>query len=540
MFINPNIILNAFSELSNIDPDGDGKKARERLSALRYFLATAELLTTRQTDSILLSTDDMPARDDFTTAVGNVVRLDEDGGYTNNFSEEQERNKSYKAGNNFITTALKKDGPYPGRPAPLIIRENESVSLSPEYADNIKAFGAWPEYKLPLAIWLLRFFEFEEEVGEDSNTLAQNGCQRLIDRYGDVANILFESPDDISVFIARLAEEHQWPLLVNDKPDYYSLLSSYLAKPTSTKATVGENIMFYGAPGTGKSYRLKKFEPSVRTVFHGDYQNTDFVGSYRPFMDKGNVTYTFSPGPFVNSFVSALKDQEEQHYLIIEEINRANAGAVFGEVFQLLDRDDSGKSEYEIFPEMALKSYLDQTLKEVAEWQGMLYMPSNLTILATMNSADQGVEPLDSAFKRRWKFNYLPINFERIGSSDIRRASLIPYAGRNYSWCEFAEACNALLLNVGVEEDRLLGPYFLSNSDFSDQGDMDKVMFGKVFIYLWDDVLRHGLRDVLFKVEDSRSFYELSKRYRDSERIFSRQFEDALGYEPLTEEEIQA
>ncbi|MFH1883243.1 MAG: AAA family ATPase [Planctomycetota bacterium] len=533
LYINPEIILSAFQKLSHIAPENTGKQARERVSGLKYFFAVAELCAAAGTESVDLSTANPDNRQSFIDAVGRVVRLDDDGGYSNNFIDEFERARDYKVRNNFLTASLMTDGPYPGRPAPLILRDDKSVSLHDDYVENLYEYGELVEWALPIATWLLRFDEFSEEEGKDADALGKAAFELLKSRYGSTVEEFVDNEKDGHDCFC----DFEGPLLVEDKPDYFTLLSEKLAGPISETAVPGVNVMVYGAPGTGKSYRLKNYAPCIRTVFHGDYQNSDFVGGYRPYVKDGEVTYSYVPGPFVQSFVSALKVPERQHYLIIEEINRANAGAVFGEVFQLLDRDENGRSEYEIQPDLTLAQYLDSELAGVAEWEGRLFMPSNLSVYATMNSADQGVEPLDSAFKRRWEYDYLPIRFDLIGSSDVRRESVIPYGGRNYSWCEIAEACNELLLDNGIEEDRLLGPYFLSNSDFKDLDKMDRVIFGKVFIYLWDDVLRHGRRDVLFKVDDCRSFYEMSKRYRNSERVFSSQLEDILGYSPPSENE---
>lgn len=533
MYINPEIVLDAFEKLSFIAPENTGKQARERVSGLKYFLATAELIAATGSDPVDLSTAAQDNRKAFIDAVGRVVRLDDDGGYTNNFIIERERADDYRVRSNFLTSSLKKNGPYPGRPAPLIVRNDETVSLFDAHDSNILQYGELTDWDLYMAIWLLRFDEFEENDGADAKAMGAIAFKTLSARYGEAIDIFISDERDGHDCFC----DYEVPLLVEKKPDYYTLLSERAAIPKSSAAVPGANIMIYGAPGTGKSYGLKKCDPCIRTVFHGDYQNSDFVGGYRPFVKDEQVTYAFVPGPFIQSFVTALKEPDSQHYLIIEEINRANAGAVFGEVFQLLDRDETGRSEYEIQPDNVLANYLDSELDNVDEWEGRLFMPPNLTLYATMNSADQGVEPLDSAFKRRWEFEYLPILFDKIGTSNDRRTSNIPYGGRVYSWCEIAEACNEVLLENGIEEDRLLGPYFLSNSDFKNLDHMDRVVFGKVFIYLWDDVLRHGKRDVLFRIEECRSFYELSSKYKNSERVFSRRLEEALGYTPLTEDE---
>ncbi len=535
MYINYNIILKAYESLSKIVENNNGKTARERLSGLKYFFATADLLTQKDQESVLISPDAKDDRMEFVASVGRIVKLDDDGGYTNNFIDEFERDQGYKVGNNFLTASLKTNAPYPGRPAPLIIRDNQSVSLSDDFKTNLLEYGDWDSYRIPLSVWLLRFDEFDGDTN-DLEALTAQAYIILKERYGLIFDVLLKSADEFKIYMGKFDK----PYLVAERPDYFTLLDKKMSAPLTTLATVGENIIFYGAPGTGKSYMLNERSPSnIRTVFHGDYQNSDFVGAYRPYVEGGNVTYKFIPGPYINAFVSAVKEPSKQHYLVIEEINRANSSAVFGEIFQLLDRAPDGRSEYEIDPDLAIKDYLEEALDGEAAWGGKLFLPSNLTLFATMNSADQGVEPLDSAFKRRWKFEYLPIQFDKIGTSDNRRSNNIPYGGREYSWCELASAINKILLNSGLEEDRLLGPYFLSNSDFSDLDKMEKVLCGKVFVYLWDDVLRHSGRDFLFRIDVCKTFNELNSRYKDGERVFSSQLEDLLGYAGPPEEKTE-
>lgn len=517
MFLNPLITLAAFAKLAAIAPEDTedtGKMARERVSALRHFFAAVELLLADGKPAINLSPQESQERKRFCVAVGNVVRLDGAYGYTNNFKAEIRRAPDYKTGNNFLTTVLKTDKAYPGRPAPLLQVKNYNLSLHSVWSDNIYSFGEFNAYRVSLVIWLARFEVFEDADGVSSSALALKIQAAFVKRYGDIADTFLKSSDEIKNLLDDCAV---LPLLTAAQADYYSLLDN--KPPAKASNSIGENIIFYGAPGTGKSYQLKKYEPAIRTVFHRDYQNTDFVGSYRPYVDNGKITYAFVPGPFIRSIINAINNPDQHHYLIIEEINRADAGSVFGEAFQLLDRDVSGRSEYEIDTEPALHNFLESEFA-TAGWQNKLYIPSNLSIFATMNSADQGVQPMDSAFKRRWKFEYLPIQFDKVAAADVRREKRIPYAGNTYSWCDFAESINRVLIRSGVNEDRLLGPFFLSNSDFS-SGAMYNTISNKVFIYLWDDVLRHGSRNIVFDDEKYPSFNHINFAYQDDEAVFS-------------------
>jgi GTPase SAR1 family protein len=273
-----------------------------------------------------------------------------------------------------------------------------------------------------------------------------------------------------------------------------------------------KNLIVYGAPGTGKSFyinNLLKNATSIRTVFHSETQNSDFVGSLKPVTNvEGKVTYQFVAGPFVKSFVAAVKEPNKKIHLVIEEINRANAAAVFGEIFQLLDRDTSGRSEYEIQPDDLLSTYLYDALGST--FSGLIYIPSNLIINATMNSSDQGVYPLDSAFKRRWSFKYMPIDFQ-----DCPRGA-IDLDGRRITWDILAKSINEVLSTeyAHLEEDRFIGPWFLNQDEVRSQ--FSKAIESKLFTYLWNDVLRHQEKGKIFNDQDIVSFSDLIK-------IFNRQ-----------------
>lgn len=316
---------------------------------------------------------------------------------------------------------------------------------------------------------------------------------------------------------------------VNDLTENYTAV----LKEKSTKpAEVGINKIFYGAPGTGKSHKIKKLTQNtkvIRTVFHSETQYTDFVGCLKPSTDeKGDINYSFRPGAFINALCDSVNDEEHQYFLIIEEINRAPAAAVFGEIFQLLDRNHTtGKSEYDIDisdPEMLrfLRKNTNDKFKD-----GKLFIPSNLTILATMNSSDQAVMPLDTAFKRRWSFEYIPLDFSKkcadgeITIFEKRKQEKI------VSWATFATSINKVLSSMSspIPEDRHLGPWFLSSEEL--KNDSKGVLTGKLFVYLWDDVLRHGLTDELF-LSDIKTYGNLVKRQNEKLPVFNSTFLSAL------------
>jgi len=297
-----------------------------------------------------------------------------------------------------------------------------------------------------------------------------------------------------------------------------------LSEPTGKK---GDNIIYYGAPGTGKSHTIDKEveeENTVRTVFHAETTNSDFMGCLKPVMDCETIKYEFRPGPFTNAVINAIKDPGNHYWLVIEEINRAPAAAVFGEIFQLLDREpDTGKSRYSItLSDIDMQTYIKNN-SEITLENGKLQLPGNLTLLATMNSSDQAVMPLDTAFKRRWQFRYIPLDFDLCPIGDLQ----FPDANgttMEVSWKNFAVTINAILTEQGIPEDRHFGPFFLSENEISDN--KKETMTGKLFMYLWDDVLRHGMKETVFN-SDIKTYGQLI-RYFDDKKTFSDDFYQKL------------
>ena len=285
-----------------------------------------------------------------------------------------------------------------------------------------------------------------------------------------------------------------------------------MKKSTNNINLVGYNKLYYGIPGCGKSYyiehhdleKVDKKNNVFRTTFYLDYSNSDFIGQIYPVVEREKVKYEPVPGPFTKALARAfdLKQQNknEMVYLIIEEINRGNAAAIFGDTFQLLDRLKEphdgrvpGDSEYPISNEF-IEGYLK---KEKIEYQkGQIYIPHNLTILATMNTSDQNVFPLDTAFKRRWNRQLMKGNWENCSFKDY----LIP--GTNLTWQQFADAINNKISNDNnggtVMEDKKLGPFFASEEMFKKPGDTDnshdddklRMFIENVMDYLYSDICK--------------------------------------------------
>lgn len=289
-------------------------------------------------------------------------------------------------------------------------------------------------------------------------------------------------------------------------------------------------IIYYGAPGTGKSHKIKEQLEGVakenifRTTFHPDSDYSTFVGAYKPTrsqrplyglfgketvrlkdgedLSEDIITYKFIPQAFLNAYMQAYRRPDENVYLIIEEINRGNCAQIFGDLFQLLDRDEYGVSEYTIKADADLKAFLEDEMGEDndAIKDGELCLPSNLYIYATMNTSDQSLFPIDSAFKRRWDWEYEPIKYKNTNW-------VIDIQGETYSWVSFQKEINRRIFESTSSEDKMLGDYFVNPSNGIIT---EKMLLNKILFYLWNDVCKDGEGDI-FKVSDTEdvSFSEL-------------------------------
>lgn len=269
------------------------------------------------------------------------------------------------------------------------------------------------------------------------------------------------------------------------------------------------NRIVFGAPGTGKSYTINQdrqnhfpnAETYERVTFHPAYSYAQFFGCYKPVGKGNNIEYKYIPGPFLRVLLHALSHPEKNFLLVIEEINRANVAAVFGDVFQLLDREN-GRSEYpiDISEELAdyIQKYEQQHDVQVKLNEGnKLYLPENFYIWATMNSADQGVMPLDTAFKRRWEFHYMPIDEgeDKIASYSTDLA-LKSGDTETLNWNTVRHHINRLLKKAGINEDKWLGPFFLSMEVLQDPNKLQRMFKSKVLMYLFEDAAKYNLRTV--------------------------------------------
>ena len=363
----------------------------------------------------------------------------------------------------------------------------------------------------------------------------------------------------------------------------------------STLLTVaGLQQIYYGAPGTGKSKAIKDLtfgEDIIRTTFHPDSDYASFVGTYKPITEEvvlrdcngkkvideetgkvvkeDRIAYKFIPQAFLEAYVEAWKKlgANKKQYLIIEEINRGNCAQIFGDLFQLLDRNEYGFSDYPIVADKDMQKYLE---KEFDGWEitnkdkiNQLYgeanmvslimkgerlvLPSNLYIWATMNTSDQSLFPIDSAFKRRWDWKYVPIREGRDKETNAKLNWYINTGDKQYDWWSFVSQVNKLIGSLTNSEDKKLGYFFCKAKD----GEIDADLFvSKVIFYLWNDVFKdYGFDDKDFQDEEGKilsfdRFYEDKNGKTNVDIAIVEQFLENLGVEKASfnkeEEEIDA
>ena len=416
------------------------------------------------------------------------------------------------------------------------------------------------------------------------------------------------------------------------RTSYFNYCDQFILRNDKLNAIATSDIpstprqrIFFGAPGTGKSYSLNEEAKSLvsnksnhieRVTFHPDYTYANFVGSYKPIMKqsdiacldddskkvlsvlnnrtittqekydalyesfkstdgltrlpiilglyfddsfetkkedgtkasnnnsvernhgrairkyvqllseesyKEKIAYEYVPGPFIRLLVKALQNPEAPYVLIVEEINRANVAAVFGDVFQLLDRNNDGESEYSITTTADMRAYLQRELgkdKDVTT----IKIPSNLFIWATMNSADQGVYPMDTAFKRRWTFSYYGLDDEEnnLSAAAIKPRFELGKSNKLISWNSLRKAINDELSTdtYNINEDKLMGPFFLKEDAFKDNSSFNEAFKNKVLMYLFDDVVKQKRRS-FFNCENSNRYSSICNAFdREGIKIF--------------------
>jgi len=311
---------------------------------------------------------------------------------------------------------------------------------------------------------------------------------------------------------------------------------------------VGYNKIFYGVPGCGKSYHVQvevlqnelgigqDSERLTRVTFYPDYSNSDFIGQILPIVKSDRVSYEFVPGPFTEVLEKAYKNPSRSVALVVEELNRGNAAAIFGDTFQLLDRGPDGRSTYPI-RNRYVSDYLKSRVPSFSD--DYITLPSNMFILATMNTSDQGVFVLDTAFTRRWEFENIRNEFS---PDDVVRNALVP-CRRGLQWSDFLEVVNRHILDNPVSansEDKQIGVHFADSILINGGEDAGKSFANKVIRYLWSDVYKYK-HDALFD-NRLRSFDEVFDAYIKGDRVFisdvERELSERSNVEAISERSV--
>ncbi len=327
-------------------------------------------------------------------------------------------------------------------------------------------------------------------------------------------------------------------------------------------------IIYYGAPGTGKSHKIDNDphvtdENTIRTTFHPDSDYSTFVGAYKPTMApmpvnafvgttvhhaknadnekayEKKIVYKYVPQAFLKAYVAAWSDLDNPHFLVIEEINRGNCAQIFGDLFQLLDRNNTGSSSYAIHADEDITQFLAEDkngfanlseeqkdairsfvlVKDSGKTEAIgdailsgkkLLLPPNLYIWATMNTSDQSLFPIDSAFKRRWNWEYMPIDYNAMDWQ-------FEAGGKRYLWSDFLKKMNPLIYNLTQSSDKQMG-YFFAKADKKTDDTLtennlisEKIFLNKVLFYLWTDVLKDfETGDKIFRDEEKGQMYQFS------------------------------
>lgn len=334
----------------------------------------------------------------------------------------------------------------------------------------------------------------------------------------------------------------------------------------SESLIAGENIIYYGAPGTGKSFNIQNYikdngltnynnkieHPNVfRNTLHPESSYHDFVGQIMPVVTKDNdgkdlIKYDFKPQVFTLALERALEKSDEPIFLILEEMSRANVAAVFGDIFQLLDRDEDGRSEYLIDNEL-IQKYLNDQFKEKGINISKIYIPNNLFIIGTVNTSDQNVFVMDTAFKRRFEFEYLDANYVAPDEAGKPLNNFVFNIGKmNFSWINFIHNLNEFIVDdlngLGLTEDKQLGQFFikfkLEDNEITEQSLVTDIegqlnysvnfnkLKGKLLQYLWNDIRGASYSEKSLFDSSIKSFGELYKKFGNKEQVFSKNFLD--------------
>lgn len=572
MYFERDFLLDLYGKMSSLY-SGDNIEAQggtQFVSELKYFLAADEFKkeTSGPCNSRLKEDKDL-----FIDCVGTVVFLSETMNdeyfYTKNFGASFGESKDYDVGSNFfsvnvVKTSLHSSSPqrFPSRHPQLLEVVNGCIDVADigyqNIAEDYNYLGGDKEKFALLFLWLNRYTNFMSEQS------VYDVCLKNLKRiYSSKLVKAFEwDKDSVRNEIESLLDG------ANFSEDIYNIQKGDLLENNEdvVHETSGENgadeisevyalnfyqCIYYGVPGSGKSYTIDEIikdypeYQKIRVVFHPEYTNADFIGQVLPKLEEGNVKYEFRPGPFTKILYRAYHNPSEKYFLVIEEINRGNAAAIFGDVFQLLDRIKDGEppetlegnvygtgwSKYFIendFINNYLRSPIEYNQDEFTEKHEKtnvpfgnsitftpntgIRLPPNLSLLATMNTSDQNVFTLDNAFQRRWDMVLVKNECNDTNQMDAG----ITVNGQALTWKDFQQTINAVIGEKSNEsglssmEDKRLGCWFVKagNKTISKE-----VFANKVLKYLWDDAFKFCHQEIF---GDVKNFEDLQKSFLEN------------------------
>lgn len=359
--------------------------------------------------------------------------------------------------------------------------EDENINLSGLFRADSVPMSAHYAKEIPFEIdghrWFLPTIWYRDILSSKNNRNPYpiESLLRLVNRYYPQ----FKASENNGTYILQKTAESS-TVKYEDIKNYWNYKES-------------RQVIYFGAPGTGKSFEINKIVKEkapkhyIRTTFHPDTDYSSFVGCYKPSMRNGNIEYTFIAQSFMNAYIEAWSDITKPFYLVIEEINRGNCAQIFGDIFQLLDRNQDGESSYGIKPDTDLQNYIDSQLnlltyipEEIRRGEEMR-LPGNLFIYATMNTSDQSLFPIDSAFKRRWDMRYTAIK-----PGDVDHILIV--GAYRYNWTSFINEVNKRIFNLTKSQDKQLGYWFIKPNEL---GEIDwKTLVSKAIFYIWNDIVK--------------------------------------------------
>ena len=562
-YLTKETLLAAYKVLSSLSENPSAQGATQKVSAIRYALALDMFYKEYHKECNTRNSQDKAS---FIEKVGIVVALEKNYYTTNFYVPITEHQGDFSVGSNFYSVGVVKNSlmnpairiSYPQRgSSPLFEIQDGKLYWKKEFLTNFNFYVPSDEFKCSLVLWLCR----ASKVGlEDIYGTLKSQIEILFT--SELADILMPSKEVFEATSKKINLAAEFNPASISKEELERIFKQNQNKSFSLQ------VIYYGAPGTGKSHVIAEITKQVeeetkanhepqrvfRTTFHPDSDYSTFVGCYKPTMQpelqtyvneglekpvigmdgkqviKEKIVYKFISQAFTNAYTRAWQTDKDV-YLVIEEINRGNCAQIFGDLFQLLDRDKDGYSKYLIDTDSDLGDHIRKALltskrndipEDVKNGRKM-QLPSNLYIWATMNTSDQSLFPIDSAFKRRWDWKYMKI--KDMGDI-IKNHYQIIVKDKQYDWWSFIHKMNKHIYDTTSSEDKQLGYFFVNREDGQISAD-DFV--NKVLFYLYNDALKDYSVGLNVKNEQGElKVAKFSDFYNDNGEVIHEKVQEVL------------